>query len=58
LIKKVSIFEKAADGTTDQFKEVNPDFITFIKGKDTKLKTLTDLFKEKEPTDIIKYIHE
>ncbi|CAG8472377.1 11193_t:CDS:2 [Ambispora gerdemannii] len=51
LIKKVAVFEKEADGTTDKFKEINSGFLAFIKGKDAKLKTLTDLFKEKTPKE-------
>ncbi|MEG7978972.1 MAG: hypothetical protein NY202_03555 [Mollicutes bacterium UO1] len=58
MIKKVAVFEKEANGTTDKFKEINPDFLDFIKGKDAKLKTLTDLFKEKDPKNVILYIHQ
>ncbi|CAG8768685.1 37_t:CDS:2, partial [Gigaspora rosea] len=53
LIKKVCIFEKDANNQ-DKFKEINPDFLTFIQGKDAKLKTLANLFKEKsKPKQVI-----
>ncbi|CAH1756438.1 13162_t:CDS:2 [Entrophospora sp. SA101] len=48
LLKKVCVFEKDADNQ-DKFKEINPDFLTFLTGQDAKLKTLTDLFQEKDP---------
>jgi len=47
-----------ADSTKKVFDKVNNDFISFIGGKDAKLKTLTDLFQEKEPAEVILYIHQ
>jgi hypothetical protein len=57
LIKKVSIFKKGADGTTDEFEKINDEFLTFAKGQDDKYKTLADLFKE-EPKKVITLVHQ
>jgi hypothetical protein len=51
LIKKVCTFEKDANNQ-EKFKEINPDFLTFLQGQDDKLKTLADLFKS-EPKQVI-----
>lgn len=54
LIKKVVIFKKDAnDKDTTEVEKVNEDFINFIKGKDNKLDSLSSLFKEKEPKEVI-----
>ncbi|CAJ0855833.1 17291_t:CDS:2 [Entrophospora sp. SA101] len=49
------VFEKDADNQ-DKFKEINPDFLTFLTGQDAKLKTLTDLFQEKDPQAHERYL--
>ncbi|CAJ0748907.1 23175_t:CDS:2 [Entrophospora sp. SA101] len=44
LLKKICVLK--TDGTIDK---VNDDFLAFIKGKDDKLTSLTELIKEKDP---------
>jgi len=55
LIKKVVVFKKDTNGKdTTEVEKVDEDFINFIKGKDSKLDSLGNLFKEKtEPKEVI-----
>lgn len=57
LIKKVCIFKKDAENK-EVFDKINADFISFMTGKDSSLKTLTDLIDKKEPKEVILLIHQ
>jgi hypothetical protein len=42
----------------DEVEKVNDDFLAFIKGKDDKLTSLSELIKHQEPNEVILYIHQ
>jgi hypothetical protein len=57
LIKKVVIMKKDANGQ-EVFDKVEQKFIEFITKKAAKLKTLSDLFAQREPKEVITLIHQ
>ncbi|MCE8169300.1 MAG: hypothetical protein I3273_04215 [Candidatus Moeniiplasma glomeromycotorum] len=53
LLEKVCV--KKADGSVEK---INDDFISFLKGKDSKLESLSKLISEKSPEEVILIIHQ